>query len=91
MEYKEKLEIRGISRDELFKYVQELGGERLSSNSDMILFQSDKWSCTLSSEETFYFMHSDIPIVHVSFHSSNEDALRDILRKFRLKTFRAGG
>ncbi|WP_280768333.1 hypothetical protein [Salipaludibacillus daqingensis] len=87
----EKLEIRGIHHKDIISYLMELGGEKVPSEEDFVVIDSKEWKCTVSPEQFFTFMHSSIPKVHLEFQSDNSELLTEVLRKFRLKTFRAGG
>lgn len=87
----ENLEIRGINRSELVAYLKELGGKQVSDEENVVMIKSGDWSCQVEPEEIFTFMHSDLPKVHLEFYSENKETLAEVLRKFRLKTFRAGG
>ncbi|MDQ0255851.1 hypothetical protein J2S74_003235 [Evansella vedderi] len=84
---KERLEIRGISRKDVCKYVVELGGVQVSDT----LFRSNGWNCIVSEEETFHFLQSDVPKVYVTFEANDRYRLTSILASFRKKTFRVGG
>lgn len=87
----EKLEIRGINCTELVNYLIELGGNQVPNEENVTSIKSGDWYCEVAQEETFTFMHSEIPKVHLEFQSENKESLAEVLRKFRLKTFRAGG
>ncbi|OLO27322.1 hypothetical protein BTR23_20585 [Alkalihalophilus pseudofirmus] len=88
--YKEKLEIRGIHRQNILEYLRQLGGKgKLELEEDV--FTTEQWKCIVSPEKFIRMFQSDIPIVFVTFYSEEEEALTVVLRRFRLKTFRAGG
>ncbi|WP_416149614.1 hypothetical protein ACM26V_01050 [Salipaludibacillus sp. HK11] len=89
----EKLEIRGIKRGDLIAYLIDLGGEYFSDCRDgkKVKIGNQDWQCDLSEEETYTFMHSEIPKVYLTFQSENQPVLVEVIRKFRLKSFRAGG
>jgi len=91
MEKNEKLEIRGINRDELVTYLTELGGKIITNDKNLTVINSGEWNCVVAPEEFFTFMHSEIPKIQLEFHSENKEILTKVLREFRLKTFRAGG
>jgi len=83
-----KLEIRGINRQDIIKYLQQLGAVVELSNS---IYKSDDWSCQVSVEESFHMFQSIIPKVHLKFYSEDKAILEDVLTNFHKKTFRAGG
>lgn len=86
--HKQKLEIRGIHRNDIFHYLVQLNG---NYQEEQKLFINSQWQCEISEESYFIFLQSEIPIVFVTFSSENEETLDEIIRKFRLKTLRAGG
>ena len=86
--FKQELEVRGIHRKSILQYVHELGGH---SQTDSELFRGTDWECCVSEESYFRFLQSDVPQVKVIFSSLNERSLQETIKKFRLKTFRAGG
>ncbi|MBU8906036.1 hypothetical protein [Desertibacillus haloalkaliphilus] len=85
--YKKELEIRGISRQSIIEYLVQLGGEL--ETKDRI--SCEHWTCEVSAETFVELFRSEVPVVHVLFSAESKDGLADIVRGFRLKTFRAGG
>ncbi|MCT8138778.1 hypothetical protein H1D32_14260 [Anaerobacillus sp. CMMVII] len=83
----EKLEIRGISRKELIIYLLQLG----AIESDNHLYRANNWTCYISDEDRFHMFQSWIPRVELVFSSTDLDSLKEVLKNFRKKTFRAGG
>lgn len=83
-----KLEIRGINRQDIIKYLQQLGAIVELSNS---IYKSDYWSCQVSEEESFHMFQSIIPKVYLKFIAEDKAILDDVLTNFHKKTFRAGG
>jgi hypothetical protein len=86
----ETLEIRGINREDLITYLIQLKGNLIDSETQ-VTFSGKGWACTLSEEEHFLFLQSNIPKVFVTFSATDSQALEQIIKDFRLKTFRAGG
>jgi hypothetical protein len=86
----ETLEIRGINRDDLITYLIQLKGE-IVENQTSTTFSGNGWSCTLSEEEYFLFLQSNVPKVFVTFSAKESQTLEQIIKDFRRKTFRAGG
>ncbi|MDQ0340380.1 hypothetical protein J2S00_003189 [Caldalkalibacillus uzonensis] len=88
----EQLEIRGVNRRDILRYLSELGGQICTESlASTTVFQHPNWECHVSREEFFIFLQSQVPKVHVRFLSSNQHKLEEIVEAFRLKTFRAGG
>ncbi|MEB3101376.1 hypothetical protein [Ferviditalea candida] len=87
---KKTLEIRGIYRKYLVHYLIELDGAKENS-TPQLSFTGNGWTCTLSQEEYFTFLQSQVPIVNVTLQAGNSEILDEIVRKFRFKTIRAGG
>ena len=87
---KKQLEIRGISRVELSKYLLQIGASKEDSTSTSS-YKGNGWSCKMSSEESFRMFQSNIPKVFVTFEAIDSTTLEGVITKFRKKTFRAGG
>lgn len=85
------MEIRGIRIDEIAAYFEQIGGERSESEDSYLVISNNDWYVNISPEESFTFMHSEIPIVHFTIYAANEAILDQIVKEIRLKTFRAGG
>lgn len=86
---KEELEIRGIHRTDILAYLIQLNGHYKQEDQSVIV--GNNWECFVSQESYMRMFHSDIPIVFVTFTSNSEKVLKEVIRQFRLKTFRAGG
>lgn len=86
-----ELEFRGIHIEHLMMYLEEIGGKRLS-NSFPYKFQGDQWgACILKEQEIVFTAAFKVNAVFIRFKAENEKILEDVLKKYRLKTFRAGG
>lgn len=81
---KKTLEIRGIHRQRLIVYIQEIKHAMVEQQI------YDHWDCDLSEEEYLFLFQSDIPRVYITFEAASADLLAKILKEFRLKTLRAG-
>lgn len=87
----EELEFRGIHRKDIIIYFQEMGGTVSEDRDDVISVHHDDWKAEIQPETSFIFMHSEIPVVKLSVEGSTAEVHQDVLKKLRLKTFRAGG
>jgi hypothetical protein len=89
---KEKmLEFRGIHIDQLKMYLEELGGRRLS-DSFPYKYQGESWSACIQKEQEIVFTAAfKVNAVFIHFKAEDNKILEDVLKKYRLKTFRAGG
>lgn len=87
--FEKQLEIRGISQNEIIKYLIQLGA--IANDEAKNHYHGQGWSSIVSEEESFRMFQSDIPKVSIVFFSTDEDTLNDVITKFRKKTFRAGG
>lgn len=86
-----ELEFRGIPLKHIEMYLQELGGVR-SSDSLPILYHGQKWSVTIVSEEEISFTSVfKVNAIKMIFKAETDEVLEDVIRKYRKKTFRAGG
>lgn len=85
------LEFRGIHIEHLMMYLEEMGGKRVS-NSFPYKFQGDHWNaCVLKEQEIAFTAAFKVNAVFIHFSAVNEKVLEDVLKKYRIKTFRAGG
>jgi hypothetical protein len=85
------LEFRGIHIDHLKMYLEEIGGKRLS-DSFPYQFQGDRWGASILKEQEISFTAAfKVNAVFIRFKAEDEKILEDVLKKYRLKTFRAGG
>ncbi|WP_096200568.1 hypothetical protein [Bacillus sp. FJAT-45350] len=87
--YEKQLEFRGIHREDIVQYLLLLGGNQ--KNNVLGDFVGEQWEAVVSEESFMRLFHSDIPVVFVTFTSENEELCKEVIRKLRLKTFRAGG
>lgn len=87
----EELEFRGIHRKDILIYFQEMGGIVSEERDDVTLIHHDDWKAEVQQETFFEFMHSKIPVVKLTVEGVSEETHQLVLKKLRLKTFRAGG
>lgn len=86
-----ELEFRGIPLLHLGMYLEELGGVR-SNVSFPICYSGDKWIAEILSEEEIAFTAVfKVNAVHIRFKAENNEILEELIKKYRKKTFRAGG
>ncbi|SER45432.1 hypothetical protein [Salisediminibacterium halotolerans] len=85
------MEIRGIRLDEIITYFEQISGSKSVSADGRSSVESKHWYVDLLPEESFTFMHSDIPVVHFTIFANDQAVLDDVIKAIRLKTFRAGG
>lgn len=89
--FKIELEFRGIPQHHLEMYLEELGAERVT-NSFPIIFEGTDWSAHILKEKEISFTAVfKVNSVSIHFRANEEDALNEVIKKFRSKTFRAGG
>ncbi|MBP1932728.1 hypothetical protein [Ammoniphilus resinae] len=85
------LEFRGIPLAQLVEYFLELGGTRLTSSLP-ISIQNDRWQVELTSEKMVSITSTfQVNAVFVRFLAPNEEALAEIIARYRKKTLRVGG
>lgn len=86
-----ELEFRGIPLEHLGMYFQELDGEQITDSFPYI-YEGDGWSAHILSEEEMTFTAVfKVNAVHIQFIADNEELLEEIIKRYRYKTFRAGG
>lgn len=89
--FRRDLEFRGINRRQLEMYFEELGG-RKQTDSFPIVFVGDDWEGQILSEEEIVFTSViKVNSVKVCFFAVDEARLEELIKKYRFKTFRAGG
>jgi len=85
------LEFRGITLSHLCMYFEELGGAKLNDEFP-VCFKGANWNAEILSEEELTFTKIfKVNAVHIRFMAETEDALADLLKKYRYKTTRIGG
>ncbi|MBT2678981.1 hypothetical protein J7E38_08205 [Bacillus sp. ISL-35] len=85
------LEFRGINRDHLGMYFEELGG-RLMTDSFPFVYEADSWIAEILSEDELAFTKTFIVnAVHIRFEAESQDELEQLIKNYRYKTTRVGG
>lgn len=85
------LEFRGIVLSHLCMYFEELGGAKVTGDLP-IRYKGAEWSAEILSEEELSFTKTfKVNAVHIRFRAETEEALADLLKKYRYKTTRIGG
>lgn len=83
-----ELEFRGIRREHLEEYFEELGAEKVTD----FTFKSENWSGQILSEEEITFTTVfKVNAVKIRFQASNTATLDNLIKNYRYKTTRIGG
>jgi hypothetical protein len=90
MEMKD-LEFRGINREHLGMYFEELGA-RLETDTFPYIYTGEGWSGQILAEEEIAFTSVfKVNTVHIRFIANNENELEELIKNYRYKTTRIGG
>jgi hypothetical protein len=85
------LEFRGIKRNHLGLYFEELGGEQ-KTDSFPYIYEAEKWSGHILSEEEISITSTfKVISVKIRFMAEEESILENLIKKYRYKTTRVGG
>ena len=85
------LEFRGINRNHLGMYFEELGG-RQTTSSFPYTYQGAAWTGSILSEEEIAFTKIfKVNTVKIRFEAEEEGALEELIKNYRYKTTRIGG
>ncbi|WLR55667.1 hypothetical protein LC048_01230 [Mesobacillus subterraneus] len=85
------LEFRGINRDHLGMYFEELGG-RLVTDSFPFVYEAASWRAEILSEDELAFTKTFIVnAVHIRFEAESLEELEQLIKNYRYKTTRVGG
>ncbi|WP_423801476.1 hypothetical protein [Neobacillus sp. SAB-20_R2A] len=86
-----ELEFRGIRKEHLGMYFEELGAEKVT-DSFPYTYSAEYWSGQILSEEIITITSTfKVNAVFVRFCAESESALEELIKKYRYKTSRAGG
>lgn len=86
-----ELEFRGINRNHLGMYFEELGGTQKTDNFP-ILYKGNSWSGEILQEKEIAFTPNfKVNAVQVRFTAQGEDELEELIKRYRYKTTRVGG
>ena len=85
------LEFRGINREHLGMYFEELGGT-LVTDSFPFVYESENWRAEILSEGELAFTKTFIVnAVHIRFAAESLEDLEQLIKNYRYKTTRVGG
>lgn len=86
-----ELEFRGIKREHLGVYFDELGGVQ-KTNSFPFIYEGVAWSAHILSEEELAFTSVfKVNAIYIRFTAENEETLEALIKNYRYKTTRIGG
>jgi hypothetical protein len=87
----QELEFRGINREHLGMYFEELGGKQITDQFPYI-YKSDDWSGEIVREEEISITSTfKVNTVHIRFYASDDLTLKKLIKNYRVKTRRIGG
>ena len=87
----QELEFRGINREHLGMYFEELGGKKITDQFPYI-YKSDDWSGEIVREEELSITSTfKVNSVHILFFASDDLTLKKLIKNYRVKTRRIGG
>ncbi|AZU61217.1 hypothetical protein [Neobacillus mesonae] len=86
-----ELEFRGISKEYLGMYFEELGAKRITDTFPYI-YEGEGWSGQLISEKEIVITSAfKVNAIQVRFFAADEAVLSELIKNYRFKTFRVGG
>jgi hypothetical protein len=87
----QELEFRGINREHLGMYFEELGGKQITDHFPYV-YQSEEWYGEIVSEEEISITSTfKVNAVYIRFYASDEITLNQLIKDYRVKTRRIGG
>lgn len=87
----ETLEFRGINRQQLGMYLEDLGAVQ-ATDTFPFLYKSTDWSAEILNENIISFTATfQVNSVLIQFVADDRKILQQLIEKYRLKTFRIGG
>ncbi len=85
------LEFRGINREHLGTYFEELGGT-LVTDSFPFVYEAGNWRAEILSEDELAFTKTFVVnAVHIRFAAESVEELEQLIKNYRYKTTRVGG
>ncbi|WP_102264266.1 hypothetical protein [Mesobacillus jeotgali] len=85
------LEFRGINREHLGMYFEELGGTLVTASFPFV-YESENWRAEILSEDELAFTKTFIVnAVHIRFAAESLEDLEQLIKNYRYKTTRVGG
>lgn len=86
-----ELEFRGINRNHLGMYFEELGGIP-QTNTFPFIYKGDGWIGEILKEDELQFTKVfKVNAVHIRFTAETESKLQELIKLYRHKTTRVGG
>lgn len=86
-----ELEFRGINRNHLGMYFEELGAKKMTETFPYV-YKAENWRGEIVSEEELAFTPVfKVNAVHIRFTAGSEQELEELIRNYRYKTTRVGG
>lgn len=86
------LEFRGINREHLGTYFEELGGRLISDGNFPFVYDGEGWRAEILSEDEISFTKTFIVnAVHIRIAADSLEELEQLIKKYRYKTTRVGG
>lgn len=87
----QELEFRGINREHLGMYFEELGAKQITNHFPYI-YKSDHWYGEIVSEDELSITSTfKVNRVYIRFYASNDITLKELIKNYRVKTRRIGG
>ncbi len=87
----QKLEFRGINRKHLGMYFEELGAQQMT-NEFPYVYQSQDWVGEIVREEELSITSTfKVNSVQIRFYASDDMTLKELIKRYRVKTRRIGG
>nr|WP_263327389.1 hypothetical protein [Neobacillus sp. Marseille-Q6967] len=85
------LEFRGINRNHLGMYFEELGG-RTVTDSFPYIYQGEGWRGEIIQENLISITSTfKVNSVHIRFSAEDDFTLEELIKNYRIKTRRIGG
>lgn len=87
----QELEFRGINREHLGMYFEELGAQQMTDEFPYV-YQSKNWVGEIVREEELSITSTfKVNSVHIRFQALDEKTLSELIKNYRVKTRRIGG
>jgi hypothetical protein len=87
----QELEFRGINREHLGMYFEELGGKQITYQFPYV-YKSEDWCGEIVNEEEISITSTfKVNTVHIRFYASDDITLKELIKNYRVKTRRIGG
>ena len=87
----QELEFRGINREHLGMYFEELGGKQITDHFPYVYQAKDWYGEIVYEEEISITSTFKVNAVYIRFYASDEITLNQLIKDYRVKTRRIGG